>query len=106
MSESASHSASHDGHAPPPLDEPKSPMWLPALGAALFIAVGLWWAVTPSPPPPPPDEAEPAASAAPQAAASAGPRPAAVPGAAGGAQGAGGPDNAALQRILEKLPKQ
>ncbi len=105
MSESASHSASHDGHAPPPLDEPKSPMWLPALGAALFIAVGLWWAVTPSPPPPPPDDTEPAA-AAPQPAASAGPRPAAVPGAAGGAQGAGGPDNAALQRILEKLPKQ
>ena len=24
-------------------DEPQSPMWLPALGAALFIGVGIWW---------------------------------------------------------------
>jgi hypothetical protein len=29
-------------------DEPKSPLWLPALGAALFVGAGLWWAVTPS----------------------------------------------------------
>jgi hypothetical protein len=45
-------------------DEPKSPMWLPALGGALFIAVGLWWAVTPAPPPPAP---APVASASPPA---------------------------------------
>jgi hypothetical protein len=32
-------------------DEPKTPMWLPALGAALFVSVGLWWAVTPAAPP-------------------------------------------------------
>jgi hypothetical protein len=25
-------------------------MWLPALGAALFVSVALWWAVTPSAP--------------------------------------------------------
>jgi hypothetical protein len=105
MTESASHDTSH-AHEPPPPDEPKSPMWLPALGAALFITVGLWWAVTPSPPPPPPEEPEAAASAAPQAAASAAPRPAVAPGGGAGAPGAGGPDNAALQRILEKLPKQ
>jgi hypothetical protein len=33
-------------------DEPKTPMWLPGLGATLFVAVGLWWAVTPGAPPP------------------------------------------------------
>src|SRR5580692_6564204 len=32
----------------PPDDEPRSPMWLPALGATLFLGLGLWWAVTPS----------------------------------------------------------
>ncbi|HEY1696372.1 MAG TPA: hypothetical protein VGG39_29610 [Polyangiaceae bacterium] len=37
-----------DPHAPPVDDEPKSPLWLPALGAALFVGAGLWWAVTPS----------------------------------------------------------
>jgi hypothetical protein len=52
-------------------DEPKSPMWLPALGAALFVSVGLWWAVTPAPPPP--ADADQAASAS--AAASAAPAP-------------------------------
>jgi hypothetical protein len=62
------------GHAEPEF-EPKTPMWLPALGAALFVSAGLWWAVTPAPPPPAP--AEPAASAPapappPQAMASAG----------------------------------
>ena len=42
-------------------DEPKTPMWLPALGAALFAFVGLWWAVTPSSAPP--ADADQAASA-------------------------------------------
>jgi hypothetical protein len=37
-----------DLHANPLEDEPKTPLWLPVLGAALFVAVGLWWAVTPS----------------------------------------------------------
>jgi hypothetical protein len=32
------------GHAKPE-NEPQTPMWLPALGAALFIAVALWLAV-------------------------------------------------------------
>src|SRR5579863_5725381 len=53
-----------DSSAARPDDEPKSPMWLPALGAALFLGVGLWWAVTPSAPPPVPAGSEPAASAA------------------------------------------
>jgi hypothetical protein len=39
-----------DSHGSPPEDEPKTPMWLPALGAALFVGVALWWAVTPSAP--------------------------------------------------------
>jgi translation initiation factor IF-2 len=43
-----------DPHGPPAVDdEPKTPMWLPALGAALFLSAGLWWAVRPEPPPPP-----------------------------------------------------
>jgi len=37
-----------DPHAAPLDDEPRSPMWLPALGAALFVGVAIWWAVTPS----------------------------------------------------------
>ncbi|HEY2515739.1 MAG TPA: hypothetical protein VGI39_32945 [Polyangiaceae bacterium] len=31
-----------DAHPPAPA-EPKTPMWLPALGAFLFFAVGVWW---------------------------------------------------------------
>ena len=26
-------------------------MWLPAAGAALFLATGIWWATRPGPPP-------------------------------------------------------
>src|ERR1700691_5890754 len=60
-----------DPTAAPPDDEPKSPMWLPALGAALFLGVGIWWAVTPSSQPPPAAEppAEATAAAVPPAAA-------------------------------------
>lgn len=28
-------------------DEPKSPMWLPALGAALFVLAAVAWVVSP-----------------------------------------------------------
>jgi len=48
-------------------DEPKSPMWLPALGGALFLIWGIWWATRPNPPPPP----EPAVTAQPVASAQA-----------------------------------
>jgi hypothetical protein len=44
-----------DPHAAPLDDEPRSPMWLPALGAALFVGVAIWWAVTPSAAAPPPE---------------------------------------------------
>jgi hypothetical protein len=34
----------HDSHASGgDSDEPKSPLWLPALGAALFLLAGIWW---------------------------------------------------------------
>ena len=36
-------SGSH-GHDEP-LPEPKTPMWLPALGAVLFLTAGIWWAL-------------------------------------------------------------
>jgi len=42
-----------DPHAAQLDDEPRSPMWLPALGAALFVGVAVWWAVTPSAAAPP-----------------------------------------------------
>jgi hypothetical protein len=32
--------SSHEHHLP----EPKTPMWLPALGATLFLLAGIWWA--------------------------------------------------------------
>jgi len=37
-----------DLHAAPLEDEPRTPVWLPALGAALFVGAGLWWAITPA----------------------------------------------------------
>ena len=44
-------------------DEPRSPKWLPLLGAALFIAFGLLWVLTPPMPPPPGVAAAPAVTA-------------------------------------------
>ncbi len=45
-------------------DEPQTPMWLPALGVALFLAYGIWWATRPTPLPPPEPEAAASASVA------------------------------------------
>lgn len=50
-------------------EEPQTPMWLPAVGAALFVGVALWWAVTPSAASSTSAEAAPSASAAASAAA-------------------------------------
>jgi hypothetical protein len=36
----------HVGHGPPPPAEPKTPMWLPAVGAVLFLMVGLFWGLS------------------------------------------------------------
>ncbi|MGH7293765.1 MAG: hypothetical protein ACRELB_02475, partial [Polyangiaceae bacterium] len=53
-----------DPHAPPLDDEPRSPMWLPVLGAALFLAAGIWWAATPAITPPATGTADSASAAA------------------------------------------
>jgi hypothetical protein len=42
------HADEHD-HGPPPPPEPKTPMWLPAVGALLFLTVGLIWALSTPP---------------------------------------------------------
>lgn len=36
----------HVGHGPPPPPEPKTPMWLPAVGAVLFLTVGLFYGLS------------------------------------------------------------
>jgi hypothetical protein len=48
--------------ASPQEDEPKTPMWLTGVGAALFVGVALWWAVTPAAPSSTPAETVPSAS--------------------------------------------
>jgi hypothetical protein len=58
----------HDAHETE--EEPQTPMWLPALGIALFLIAGIWWATRPvphAPPSPPPPPAAPSASARPAA---------------------------------------
>jgi hypothetical protein len=52
-----------------PQEEPKTPMWLTAVGAALFVGVALWWAVTPATPSSTPAETAPSASVSAAAAA-------------------------------------
>ncbi len=46
MSASEGNSADSHAHGPPPPEEPKTPMWLPALGAVLFLTVGLIWGLS------------------------------------------------------------
>lgn len=44
-----SHADEHGAdahHGPPPPPEPHTPMWLPAVGALLFLMVGLFWALS------------------------------------------------------------
>ena len=48
MSETHGNPSDHP-HAPPALPEPTTPMWLTALGAVLFLIVGLIWGLTPDP---------------------------------------------------------
>ncbi len=42
------HGHGHGAHHAPPLPEPHTPMWLPALGATLFLLAGIWWALSTS----------------------------------------------------------
>jgi hypothetical protein len=104
-------------HVVPVEDEPKTPMWLPALGATLFVAAGLWWAVTPSAPAaastPAPSASEqappataPAAAAAqpPAIATTAAARPAPPNASASGRPGGSAPTvNPALQDRLNQM---
>ena len=50
---------SHD-HGSHVLEEPKTPLWLPALGAFLFLLAGIWWGSRAPDPTPEPAQAEPA----------------------------------------------
>jgi hypothetical protein len=64
-------SDSHGKTASAQDQEPKTPMWLPAVGAVLFLTVGILWGLSPSAPP----DGTPPAGAASGAAADAGARP-------------------------------
>ena len=48
MSETHGNPSDHHSHETPAPPEPKTPMWLPALGAVLFLMAGLIWGLTPS----------------------------------------------------------
>ncbi len=48
MSETHGNPSDHNAHEPAVPPEPKTPMWLPALGAVLFLTVGLIWGLMPS----------------------------------------------------------
>ena len=48
MSETHGNPSDTHADAPPALPEPKTPMWLPALGAVLFLTAGLIWGMMPS----------------------------------------------------------
>ncbi|MBX3197795.1 MAG: hypothetical protein KF894_06595 [Labilithrix sp.] len=47
MSETHGNPSDHH-HAPPAPPEPKTPLWLTALGAVLFLVAGLIWGLTPA----------------------------------------------------------
>ena len=107
------HSQAHDSHGPPDPLEPKTPMWLPALGAALFLIAGVWFAVSSAKPAPEAAAPEGAASAAPVATNAPGqpfnpPGGNAAPGAPG-APGAGPGGKEATpeqQAVIERLRQQ
>ena len=40
------HDHDDDHHAPPPLDEPATPLWLTLLGIALFLTAGILFIAT------------------------------------------------------------
>jgi hypothetical protein len=81
-------------------DEPRTPMWLPAVGAALFLVVGIVWAISALSHGPKGDTAQAAtvASSAPAAAAPARPAPPPSPSAAPAGQ-AGGHEG-----LIRKMP--
>jgi hypothetical protein len=68
MSASEGNLADSHAHGPPPPPEPKTPMWLPAVGAVLFLVVGLLWGLSSPDSETGADIVLPAMSAAPDAA--------------------------------------
>jgi len=48
MSETHGNPSDPHSHAPPAPPEPKTPMWLTAVGAVLFLIVGIIWGLTPA----------------------------------------------------------
>jgi hypothetical protein len=89
------HADDHATHGPPAPPEPKTPMWLTALGAVLFLTAGLWLAVSSSGSAA--KDADPSDAGA--AAALGGD---AAPSAAGGG---GAEQNAQLQQMLQQMKK-
>jgi hypothetical protein len=94
-------------HAPAPLPEPVTPMWLPALGAALFVLAAVYWLAQPAAPPPVEEPEAPKAQEAEPVPAQAG----AAPGQPGHGQPAAAPmpnpaDNPAIRRFLEQQKQQ
>jgi hypothetical protein len=93
-------------------------MWLPGLGAALFVGAGLWWVLTPAAAPivaePAASASTPVASAAPVAQAApvaAAPRPSAaaltpMPGLAGHPSPGTAPGGPAADERLRRLREQ
>jgi hypothetical protein len=67
MSASEGNYDGSHAHEPPPPPEPKTPMWLPAVGAVLFLVVGLIWGLGSSETTTGADVVLPAMSAAPEA---------------------------------------
>ena len=43
MSDAHGNSSDSHGHGPPAPPEPKTPLWLTAVGAVLFLTVALVW---------------------------------------------------------------
>ena len=91
------HADDHETHGPPPPPEPKTPMWLTALGAVLFLVAGLWLAVSSS---------GSAATAAEVDGSDGGAAAAQGSDASpSGAPGAGAEQNAQLQQMLQQMKK-
>ncbi len=93
--------------------EPRTPLWLPGLGAALFLTAGLIWAATPPPPQVSAEESDAGAAADVAAEAAAPAASAAVPPArpaasaappSSAAAAAAASASAKLQRVLNTPP--
>jgi hypothetical protein len=106
----------NEPHSPSPqADEPRTPLWLTAVGVALFLSAGLWWAVRPAPSAPPvaavpvaADSAPPPTVAPPPPPASGSARLAVTPPAMPSSSAAGNDParQAIMQRILDRAKAQ